>query len=127
MDVTIFLFVGGAEVEQGEAEGEGEQHGPVWPGDLRQASIRGAEVQAHHSFHSLWSLEGNFSVFLFHICVSSSLEGVRMLLLVPSDRWSVVFFNGMSEWMIIGVEKLDWYWYRGNLYISLNPSRAADY
>ena len=41
------------EVEQGKAKGEGEQHGALRPGNLRQAPHWGTQVQAHHTVHSL--------------------------------------------------------------------------
>ena len=45
-------------MEQGKAKGEGQQHGVVWSGYLRQASHWSSQVQAHHPFHSLWPYEG---------------------------------------------------------------------
>lgn len=65
--IYLFCIFGGeiAEVEQGKAEGEGEQHGAVRPGDLRQAPLRGPQIQAHHSLYSLRSYEGNVSSIRF--------------------------------------------------------------
>lgn len=61
------------EMEQGKAKGESQQHGPVWPSFLRQASLRSSQVQAHHSIHPLWPFEGTkqshlniiISIFLY--------------------------------------------------------------
>ena len=47
------------EVEQGQAKGEGEQHGDLRPGHLRQAAHRGAQVQADHALRPLRAPQGN--------------------------------------------------------------------
>jgi hypothetical protein len=49
----------GTEVEQGKAKGEGEQLGAVRPGHLRQAALRGAQVQADHPLRPLRAPQGN--------------------------------------------------------------------
>jgi hypothetical protein len=54
-----------AEVEQGEAEGEGEQLGAVRQGHLRQASLRGAQVQADHPLRPLREAQGMYPPFVF--------------------------------------------------------------
>ncbi|VAI14536.1 unnamed protein product [Triticum turgidum subsp. durum] len=46
------------EVEQGQAKGEGEQHGDLRPGHLRQAAHRGAQVQADHALRPLRATQG---------------------------------------------------------------------
>jgi hypothetical protein len=49
------------EVEQGEAEGEGQQRGALRPGHLRQAALRGAQVQADHPVRPLRAPQGNIT------------------------------------------------------------------
>ena len=59
-----------AEVEQKEARGEGEQRGAVRPGHLRQAAVRGAQVQADHTFRPLFEASGNLHLpFFCSICL----------------------------------------------------------
>ncbi|KAJ6850486.1 40S ribosomal protein S25-1 [Iris pallida] len=45
-------------MEQGEAEGEGEQRGPLRSGQLRKDDRRGPQVQADHSVRALREAQG---------------------------------------------------------------------
>ncbi|CAN1125428.1 hypothetical protein LINPERPRIM_LOCUS10913, partial [Linum perenne] len=49
------------EVKQRKAKGKGQQHGPLQPGNLRQASLRRSQVHAYHSVDPLRSFEGNIA------------------------------------------------------------------
>ena len=57
-----------AEVSKGKQKGEGEQRGAVRPGHLRQASVRGTQVQADHTFRSLFEASSNLRLpFLLYM------------------------------------------------------------
>ena len=80
------------EVEQGEAEGEGQQRGALRPGHLRQAALRGAQVQADHPVRPLRAPQGNITSPSYGwICRSLlTLSAVLVLLMIQNIYLDVV-------------------------------------
>ena len=73
------------EVEQGEAEGEGQQRGALRPGHLRQAALRGSQVQADHPVRPLRAPQGNITSPLYRWICDLSISSYLVCFTCPTD------------------------------------------